>query len=261
MTGPIGIIGVGHIAGYLVEGLMRAGNPPRIMLSPRGREQAERLAARFELDVAADNREVVETADVIIVATRPQQVIEATRGLPWRPGQVLVSVAAGVSLRALAGASAPATCVRAMPLSCAAIGASPTSIYPAEPTVRALFARLGSVHALPDEAAFDAASVLGAFYGWMHALIKETAAWTASAGVPPAAARALVAETVRGAAGMVLARPEIDLAAMLDSLATPGGITSRGLEVLDGRDAWAAWTKALAAALARTRNNDPARGA
>lgn len=253
MTDTVGIIGVGHIARYLVDGLMRSADPPAIVLSPRGRQQSASLGERFALAVAADNREVVERCNLVILATRPKQAIEAATGLPWRPRQVLVSVAAGVPLNALLRVAAPATCVRAMPISCAAIGESPTSIHPDEPTARALFQRVGSVYAMPDEAAFEAASVLGATYGWVHALIKETAEWTAAAGVPEAAARALVVEMARGAAGMVLARPDLDLAAMIETLATPGGITALGLEVLDDRGAWAAWRAALAAALARIR--------
>lgn len=253
MTATVGIVGVGHIAGYLVEGLMRGTDPPTIVLSPRGREQSARLGGRFALAVAADNREVVERSNLVILATRPKQAIEAATGLPWSEKHVLISVAAGISLAALRRVAAPATCMRAMPISCAAIGESPTPIFPDVPSARALFARVGTVHAMPDEAAFDAASVLGASYGWVHALIQETADWTAAAGVPEAAARALVAEMVRGAAGMVLARPDLDLAQMIATLATPGGITARGLEVLEDREAWAAWQAALATALARIR--------
>ncbi len=140
---------------------------------------------------------------------------------------------------------------RALPISCAALDESPTLLYPDLPQAHALFALLGHVHVLSDETCFTAASVLSAFYGWVYALLDETVAWTVQAGVPRQTARSLVLETVRGAVNMALAQPEEDLAAMLDSLATPGGITAYGLKVLRQKDALAAWTEALDAVLER----------
>ena len=255
MTASIGIIGVGHLAGYLVEGLRRAGDGPVIVLSPRNAGKSRVLAERFDARVAADNAHVVEEADTVILATRPAQAVQAATGLPWRAGQVLICVAAGIPLDALAPVAGPATVVRAMPISCAAIGESPTSLYPDGPEARALFERLGPVHALPDETSFEAASVLGAFYGWVYAMLAEVTAWTEGHGVPSRTARDLVAETARGATGMILDRPGESLAAMLETLRTPGGITNRGLEVLEEKEAVTAWGAACRAALERTRQN------
>ena len=60
-----------------------------------------------------------------------------------------------------------------MPVSCAAIGRSPTAIFPENAQARELFERVGSVHVLPDEASFEAASALGAYYAWVFALVGE----------------------------------------------------------------------------------------
>jgi len=114
---------------------------------------------------------------------------------------------------------------------------------------------LGQVHVPPDEARFIAASAIAAFYGWAYALLDEVAAWTAGTGVPPRMAWDLVLEMVRGAAAMALAQPDRDLTAMLDSLATPGGITERGLNVLHQRGGLAAWTEALEAVLSHLRGD------
>ena len=115
--GRIGIIGVGHLAGYLVEGLRRAQDCPEIVLSPRNAEKSGALAGRFGARVAADNAQVVEAADTVVLATRPAQAVQAATRLPWRAGQTLICVAAGIPLGALAAAGGPATVVRAMPIS------------------------------------------------------------------------------------------------------------------------------------------------
>jgi pyrroline-5-carboxylate reductase len=247
----VGIIGVGHLAGYLVEGLRRASPDVKIVLSPRTVERSAELAARFEARVATNNQAVVDAADVILVTTRPGDTLGACEAITFRPDQTVISAAAGLSLESLEPAVAPALAVRAMPISCAAINGSPTLIYPDNSHARALFELVGQVHVLPDESRFTPASAIAAFYGWVYALLDETVAWTEQAGVPPETARSLVLETVRGAADMALARPDQELSAMLDALATPGGITERGLRVLHERQGLAAWTEALDAVLDR----------
>jgi len=247
----VGIIGVGHLAGYLVEGLRRASPDVKIVLSPRNVERSAKLAARFGASVAADNQAVADAADVILLTTRPGDALGACREVSFRPDQTLISAAAGLPLESLKPAVVPAAAVRAMPISCAAINESPTLIYPDNPDAHALFDLLGQVHVLPDESRFTPASAIAAFYGWVYALLDDTVAWTEHAGVPPETARSLVLETVRGAADMALAQPAQELSAMLDALATPGGITEHGLRTLHQRQGLAAWTVALDAVLDR----------
>jgi len=224
MKHRIGILGVGELATYLVRGLFRGGDHPPLLFSPRNAEKAHALTRECDARVCADNAELVTDSEVVIVATRPDQVSEALRDLPWRPTHTLISVAAGVSLAILRDVASPATLVRAMPVSCAAIGESPTAIHPRNEQAQALFERLGPVHVLADEQSFEAASVLGAYYGWVFALMAEVSRWTESAGVPPAQARALVAGMTRGAAATALNDPDRSPAEMLAALQTPGGI-------------------------------------
>ena len=96
--------------------------------------------------------------------------------------------------------------------------------------------------------------MIAAFYGWVYALFNETVAWTTRAGVLPNTARSLVLETVRGAAEMSLAQPDIELSAILDTLATPGGITEHGLNILRQQQGLTAWTEALDAVLSRMQS-------
>lgn len=250
----IGIIGVGELAGYLVEGMLRTHSSSNITLSPRNLHKSRMLAKRFGVATACSNTEVVESCSVIILATRPLDAMEALRSLPWSRDHTLISVVSGARIAALAGVAQPATVVRAMPLSSAAIGESPTSLFPDNETARLLFAGVGDVHVLPTEEAFTAASTLGAFYGWVYALVKDVATWAESAGVPQDQARAIVAETVRGAGGMILREPEQGLTDMLARLTTRGGITEHGLKVLHRDHGIESWTDACGAVLRRLQD-------
>ncbi len=253
MDGCVGILGVGHLAEYLVPGLLRGFAADRLRLSPRNAAKSSALAGRYGIAVAPDNGALVADCAVVLLATCPSQAAGAVAGLPWRADQTLVSVCAGVPLADLAPAAAPAAVVRAMPITSASIGESPTSLYPDLPAARAALAPLGPILAMPDEAAFEAASVSGAVYGWAHVLVGEMAAWAEEAGVPADLARDLMAQTLGAAAGMVRAHPERPVEAMVRELCTPGGLTHAGLDVLRDRDAFAAWRAACDAALAKVK--------
>jgi pyrroline-5-carboxylate reductase len=249
MTDRIGIIGVGHLASFLIEGLRRADPDADIVLSPRNVKRSATLAATFGATVAADNQAVADAVDVVLLTTRPSDAVAVCQRISFRSDQVVISTAANLPLAALAPAITPAAAVRAMPISCAALNVSPTVLFPANTRASTLFALLGNVHVLTDEAQFTPASVIAAFYGWVYALFDETVTWTEGVGVPPRLARDLVVETVRGAADMALAHPDEELRVMLESLATPGGITEYGLGVLHQRHGLDGWTEALDAVL------------
>lgn len=260
MLERVGIVGVGHLAGYLVAGLARARPTLEVVLSPRNVDRSADLAARYGTHVAADNQAVCDVADVILVTTRPSDVVGVCEALTFRAGQTVISTAAGVPLSAVASVVAPAKAVRAMPLTCSAIGRSPTLLLPDDPAARALFELLGTVHAVEDEARFTPASVIAAYYGWIYALMDEAITWCEGAGVPPATARELVLETTRGAAEMALHHPDRELSDLLDSLATPGGVTRQGLETLARRESLAAWVEALDSVLQRLGSEAQGKG-
>jgi pyrroline-5-carboxylate reductase len=260
MVERVGIIGVGHLAGYLVEGLWRARPELEVVLSPRNVERSAQLAATFGASIAADNQAACDAAEVVLVTTRPGDVEEACRALTFRAGQTVISTAAGVPLSGLASAVAPATAVRSMPLTCSAIGRSPTLLVPDDPAARELFELLGTVLCVDDDAQFTPASAMGAYYGWIYALMDDVIGWCASAGVPASTARGLVLETTRGAAEMGLAHPDRELSDLLDSLATPGGITRQGLETLGRAGSLEAWIAALDDVLERLRGASQRQG-
>ena len=253
MSRRIGILGAGHLAGYLVEGFRRRRPDWEILVSDIDAARAQGLAARWGVRAAADNQALVDQSDPVILAVRPADAVPACGSLQFRPGQKLASAAAGVTVAELSAASAPAEVVRVMPLTSASINLSPTLTYPADPVIAEIFSAVGQVHAVPDEAAFTAASVIAAFYGWVYALADETVAWTERQGVPAETARKLVLETLRSTAEMSLVHPEQSLRELLALLATPGGITEYGLGLLQERHGLDAWTPALDGVLARLR--------
>jgi pyrroline-5-carboxylate reductase len=232
----VGFLGVGHLSATLIAGLMRAGTQPQsLLLSPRGRSLE--LSERYKIGIAASSEDLVRRSDMIVLAVRPHDAENAVAGLPWRAGQVLISVCAGVSLSSLQ--AAPARLVRAMPLTAAEINASPTVFFPDDLDARRLIERLGPAIALRSEQEFEVATVNAAIYGWAQSLISQSATWCAANGADAATMRQLVALTFV-AAGRLFAENNQPVEQMLGEL-----------NVLNAAGQPQAWQQACEAVLKR----------
>jgi len=243
-TYEIGIIGVGHLIQHVLPGLLKGVSSSEVLLSPRGAERSRKLAERYGCHVAESNADVVDTCKTVIVAVRPMQVEEAVSGLPWRKEQRVLSFCAGVPVSVFAGHINGARVIRALPVTAAEFGESPTCIFPDEPAVQVLLNPCGPVLVLRSEDDFEVASVFGAYYGWVQALVGEMAGWAYDAGLDSETARRLVAAMTRGGATTVLQRPETSLPNLVEELCLPGSITGLGLDSLKGEGAFSPWGRA-----------------
>jgi pyrroline-5-carboxylate reductase len=257
MSEPIdtlGIVGVGGLAGFLVEGLRRGGDRRPILLSPRNAMQAAALAQRFGCRVAASNQAVVDGAAIVIVATPPKVALETIQALAWRAEQVLVCAVIDVDLARLRATAPVPTIVRAMPSSAVAIGLGATPLYPGHPQARRLFETVGAVYELDDEAAFDAATALAGYYLWTFALMDTLVRAAEGSRLPRPAAVGMVAGLTRAAAAIALNGDlEAPVRGPLDEHGKPGTMTAEGWAVLAAADAFRPWREAYAAALGRLR--------
>ncbi len=247
----IGIIGVGHLGSALARGYVATEIRCDVILSPRGSSQSIALYEEHGLEIAPDNAEVVRNADVVIIATRPNDVVATIRMLPWRVGQTVICVAAGVSLGALRGAVVPAEPVRAMPVLASAINESAIPLYPATGAAVSALSPLGRLTPCPTEEAFAAVSALGAWFGWLFALTGTVSESLVAQGVSEETARKATADMMRAAGAMIAANPRRDPNDVMRDLATPGGITEAGLQILSDADAMEPWSNAMLAAFDR----------
>jgi pyrroline-5-carboxylate reductase len=243
----LGVVGVGHMTGAMVEGWARLpeGARPRFLLSPRGAKVAARLADTCGAEIMDKNETVVRDSDVVLLGVRPGQVEEAYKGLPWREGQLAISVIAGVGMEALSALVAPARVVRCMPVTACVFAESPVGLFPPDGEAEALLAPLGSVSVVEEESVFDRLAVHGCTYGWLIALVDEIAKWSEEVGLPPEVARRHVAQTFRAAGTTALEDGTRSVQDIYEEIASPGSFTLKGLETLrDGR-AFDPWRAAL----------------
>jgi pyrroline-5-carboxylate reductase len=241
----IGFIGVGELAVYTVRGLRGGDYRGRILLSPRNRDKAALLQRDCDCEIQADNQAVVAAADYVFIATRPADCLDTLAPLEFRTGQVLISVVAGVdiaSLRDVVPADLPI--VRAMPVSSAEAGASPTLIYPDHDFVRALFDHCGKAIAVDGEDIFNQGSILACVYSWFFPLFDELIRATQGPKLPADLSAELVLGMADGAARLALARHDTTPAEIAAGIATEGTFSKQGLDLLRGQRAFEPWREA-----------------
>jgi pyrroline-5-carboxylate reductase len=171
---------------------------------------------------------------------------------------VAVSVAAGLSLDAVAAAFGGRRTARVMPTTGVAIARGVAAIHAPDAEARArahaLFDPVAVTAELPDEAMMAAAgAVVGSGPAYVYAFVEALERAGEGAGLPPEAARALARATAVTAAALLDASGA-EPATLRAQVASPGGITEAALKVLAGdRGLEPLLAAALAANMARGR--------
>ncbi|MTI08996.1 NAD(P)-binding domain-containing protein [Curvivirga aplysinae] len=221
----LGIIGVGHLASYLVAGIRRSGDQRRIVLSPRNKDVAAKIAANFNCEIAKDNQSVVNEADIVLLATRPVHALMALQEVAFREGQIMLSAVAGVCVNDITPYAKPAEVVRCLPLAPAEVCAGATPIFPDNAAVQELLDPVVTVIPVEDEEEFELGSVFGCIGGWVYTLIGQLQNWLEKQGMPSEQARSLAIETFHGATSLAKEQPTMDLLEQANLIATEGTFT------------------------------------
>jgi pyrroline-5-carboxylate reductase len=261
----IGFFGAGKMATALARGLIGAGlsAPDRIMAGdvvPEARSAFSKACG--DCKTTSNNRELPAFAQVLILAVKPGQVREVLAEIKdlVTPGHLVISIAAGVTLGRMAEVLAPGSrVIRVMPNTPALVGAGAIAYAlgdsaTAEDAVLAqkLFAAVGLACQVK-EALLDAVTGLsgsGPAYGFLA--IEALSDGGVAAGLPRDLATKLAAQTLLGAAKMVL-ETGMHPGALKDMVTSPGGTTIEGVHELEKGGLRAAFMNAVRAASERSR--------
>jgi len=225
----VGFIGSGNMASALARGW---GDP--VLCTDSGSGRAARLVEELGGEALASNRELVERADVVILAHKPAQLAAVAEELGDVADGIVVSILGSTKLADVQAVYPKASVFRVEPNVPVTVRkgviAFAQSDDPQAEAVKALFARVGIVVELPDKLIGVAGAVSGVGPAYW-ALIAE--AWTDAAvrhGIPAAQAATLVSQTMAGTAALLT---QTDTLALRRSVTSPGGSTARGLDVLE----------------------------
>jgi pyrroline-5-carboxylate reductase len=233
----LGFAGAGNIARALAVGL---GEPALFSDGGSGRAMA---LAELVGGEAVSNAELARRADVVVLAHKPGQLKAVAEELAG--AEVVLSLLGGVTLEQLEAALPGAVVTRGMPNTAVAVRSGVTCVCGAE-GLDELLARVGIVVRLPERLMDPAVAVSGVAPAYVS-LIAE--AWVDAAvgqGIPAAQAAELVCASLAGSAALLEARG-MDTLAVRREVTSPGGMTARGLRVLERAGLRTAFTDAAAA--------------
>jgi len=259
----IGMIGAGQMATALGRGFVGSGliPPERLLASDPDEVARRRFAEATGAKTTDENVRVVKDSDVIFLAVKPQQMAAVTAELAGEisPEKLVISIAAGVRLGSLAAAlGADVRLVRVMPNTPCLIGRGACGFcldrrateQDAE-LVEQLLAAVGIAYQV-DEKLMDAVTGLsGSGPAFVYTVVEALSDAGVRMGLPRNVATALAAQTVRGAAEMVITTGE-HTGVLRDRVTSPGGTTIAGIQALETAGVRAALIAAVEAATRRS---------
>ena len=260
----IGIIGAGVMAEAMLAGLLdkELVAATHVVCSHPRAERRAQLERERGVATTADNAEAARDADVVLLGVKPQMlgaVMAELRG-SLRREQLVLSIIAGASTRALTEGLDHAAVVRCMPNTPAQIGQG-VSVWYATDSVddagksrtRAMLSALGREFEVHDERQVAmATAVSGTGPTYIFLFIEALTDAAVHLGFPRHVARELVLDTMQGSAAFALQSGR-HVAELRDMVTSPGGTSAEALYQLEkGRlrtvvsDAvWAAFERTL----------------
>jgi pyrroline-5-carboxylate reductase len=245
----ISFLGCGSMNGAILTGLLAAGLPPaQVTATVRNPEKAADLSQRHGVSVLSStedtdaNRTAAAKSDVVLLGVKPVGILDLAREISpaLKPGTVVISVAAAISIEMLEAALPEGQpVVRCMPNTPSSLGRGVLSISAgsnATPELmeqaRTILSAAGTVVEIPEEQVDALSAVSGSGPAYAFYLAEAMAAAGVKLGLDEELAKLLATETVAGA-GFMLAEDGADATALRKAVTSPGGTTERAIATFD----------------------------
>lgn len=255
----LGFLGAGKMAEGVLTASLKAGVLPEdVVMAEKSPSRANEMAAKYGVKTTSGCRNAVIDADIVFLAVRPGDVKavadEIAGAFDGCEKTILASIVAGKSIATLKSLfGEKIRIVRVMPnlaLRCGE-GASACCGDGAAEIVKIL-SQAGKAIEL-EERHFDAVTALSgsgpAFFAYM---LQSMAEGGEKLGIPSDASLALAMQTMFGTAKFLRENPDIDVSSFIKAVATPGGTTAAGMNVLWNCDFAIKVAETLAAARNRS---------
>lgn len=259
----IGFIGTGKMGEALIKGILAAKliPPSGIHASDADFAKLQALEKEYKINICRDNCAAVINSDIMIIAVKPQIVPAVLDEIKNSvKNQLIISIAAGVPLETFENALPRGTkVVRVMPNIAATVKAAATAISPGSAAskedlsiVSEIFNSIGRTVILPEHLMDAVTGLSGSGPAYIFMIIEALADGGVYSGLDRNTAKLLAAQTVLGAAKMVL-EDGSHTGELKDMVTSPGGTTIRGIRVMEERGVRIAMMDAVIAACERSK--------
>lgn len=263
MTHPsVAILGAGSMGEILAEGLLRAGwEMDNLILLVRREERAREAERRTGITATLDPAAAVADRDVLVVAVKPKDVAALLDSIKGNvaPGQVVVSLAAGVPLAVFETVLDGVAVVRSMPNTPSAVDEGMTAYcggaHAGEDALALadmVLSAVGETIRLSEDLLDAVTAVSGTGPAYVFLLAEALTEAAIREGLPHHAAEKLVIQTLRGA-GALLSVSDKSAFRLRAEVTSPGGTTAAAMHELEDGGFRALLERAVQAAAQRSR--------
>jgi len=259
----IGFIGCGNMAEALIRGILEKGlfEKADITCFDISESRLKYVSGTFGVNLAKKNNEVVFNSDIVFLATKPPQVLGVINDIAGsiKSEKLLISIAAGVSIDFIQSRLTKVPVIRVMPNTPALVLSGMSALSAGEfakgehiEAALKVFGGVGEAIEV-DEGMIDAVTALsGSGPAYVFLIIEAMADGGVRAGLPRDIAQKLAAQTVFGAAKMVIETKKHP-GELKDMVTSPGGTTIEGLSVLEDNGVRGAIIEAVEAAFLKAK--------
>lgn len=261
----LGFIGCGNMANAMMGGIVKNGvcAPADIMVSNPSAGKLEKAKAAFGVQTTQENTAVVQFADVVVLAVKPQfyaEVIAEIKALV-RPEQLMITIAPGKTLAWLAEQfGKPVRLIRTMPNTPALVGEGITAACPNEQVPQQMLddalkilGSFGRVEIIPERLMDAVVAVSGSSPAYVFLFIEAMADAAVAEGMPRAQAYTFAAQSVLGSAKMVLETGKHP-GELKDMVCSPAGTTIEAVRVLEEKGFRSSVIEAMKACAEKARS-------
>jgi pyrroline-5-carboxylate reductase len=240
----IGFIGTGNMGTAMMGGVISSGivDAQDVMASDIFQAALDKVNEEFGVNTSISNRDVVDFADIIFLAVKPQYLPDAIDGIKDMDytDKVVVSIAAGQSLARLKELfGKEIKLIRVMPNTPALVGEGMSALSPNDlvseeesETVLELFESFGKAEIVPERLQDAVVGISGSSPAYVYMFIEALADGAVAEGMPRAQAYKFAAQAVLGSAKMVLETGEHP-GVLKDNVCSPGGTTIEAVAALE----------------------------
>lgn len=241
----LGFIGCGNMGRAMMSGALEKGwtTAERVVIHTHRKETMDTLAAQYGVVVADSNRALAENADIIVLAVKPNIYADVLADIRevLTEGQIVLVIAPAYSIASIAALvqNEGVRVARAMPNTPAQIGegmaglAFSDNMTGAERAlVQSFFESFSKVAVVREDAMHAVGSVSGSSPAFVYMVIEGMAEGAIKLGIPAKDAYTFAAQSVLGAAALVLETGEHP-AVLRDAVCSAGGTTIAGVAALE----------------------------
>ncbi|MHA3053906.1 pyrroline-5-carboxylate reductase [Acinetobacter sp. ANC 4633] len=257
----ISFIGGGNMAQALIGGLISRGLSENQIQVADPVEQIRSILQEKNIAVFTDNAKAIENADVVVLAVKPQVLVDVLKPLQGLfEGKLIISIVAGVTIEIIAALTGTQRIVRVMPNTPALVQTGAHGMY-ADASVSQedrnltgkILAATGLGLWVNTEAQIDAVTaVSGSGPAYFFYLMESMIRAGKNMGLDEKVAAALTLQTALGAAQMAISSDKTP-AELRKNVTSPNGTTQAALEVFDRAQVSQSIQTALAAAQKRSQ--------